>query len=146
MDGQVFFDGPVPLLRMLVVGVLAYVGQIVLLRLSGKRTLSKMTAFDLVITVAFGSTLATVLLSSSVSLTEGLLALALLAGLQFVVAWASVRARVTRKEVLQAMRNSGVVSVDDVAAVVLETDGSLNVRRSAQGRSAQGRSALQDVA
>jgi uncharacterized membrane protein YcaP (DUF421 family) len=43
-----------------------------LLRISGKRTLSKMNAFDLVVTVALGSTLATVLLSTDVALAEGL--------------------------------------------------------------------------
>jgi uncharacterized membrane protein YcaP (DUF421 family) len=41
------------------------------LRVSGKRTLAKMNAFDLVVTVALGSTLATILLSADVSLAEG---------------------------------------------------------------------------
>jgi uncharacterized membrane protein YcaP (DUF421 family) len=35
--------------------------------LSGKRTLAKMNAFDLVVTVALGSTLATILLSRDVA-------------------------------------------------------------------------------
>jgi len=56
--------------RMLVVGALAYAGLIVLLRLSGKRTLAKMNAFDLVVTVALGSTLATVMTSKDVALAE----------------------------------------------------------------------------
>ncbi|WP_231362619.1 hypothetical protein [Thioalkalivibrio sp. ALMg9] len=66
-----FFGGWDGLLRTLVVGVLAYVALIVFLRLSGKRTLSKMNAFDLVVTVALGSTLATVLLAKDVALAEG---------------------------------------------------------------------------
>jgi hypothetical protein len=42
-----FFNGWESLLRTVVVGVLAYVSLIVLLRISGMRTLSKMNAFDL---------------------------------------------------------------------------------------------------
>ena len=88
-----FFDGWQGLLRTLVVGVLAYAALVVFLRLSGKRTLSKMNAFDLVVTVALGSTLATVVLSKDVALAEGLLALALLIALQWVVAWGSQRSK-----------------------------------------------------
>jgi hypothetical protein len=43
----------------------AYIALVIMLRVSGKRTLSKMNAFDLVVTVALGSTLATVLLDRS---------------------------------------------------------------------------------
>ena len=49
---------------------------VIFLRLSGKRTLSKMNAFDLVVTVALGSTLATVLLTKDVALADGALAFA----------------------------------------------------------------------
>ncbi|RMD68975.1 MAG: DUF421 domain-containing protein, partial [Cyanobacteria bacterium J149] len=47
-----FFETWSGLGRVLIVGVLAYAGLIVLLRFSGKRTLSKMNAFDLIVTVA----------------------------------------------------------------------------------------------
>ncbi len=77
--------------RVLLVGVLAYVALVGLLRVSGKRTLTKLNAFDLVVTVALGSTLATILLSKSVSLMEGVLALALLIFFQFGITWVSVR-------------------------------------------------------
>jgi len=60
--------------------------QVAFLRISGKRTLSKMNACDFIVTVALGSTLATVLLSKDVALAEGLLAFILLIGLQFMVA------------------------------------------------------------
>ena len=150
-----FFDNWFGLVRIFVVGTLAYVALVVMLRVSGKRTLSKMNAFDFVVTVALGSTLATVLLSKDVALAEGLLALALLIGLQFVVAWLSVRSakvreftkseprllvlrgellksamrdeRITEAEVLAAVRSQGTASLDHVEAVVLETDGSISV-------------------
>lgn len=57
-----FFDGWLGLVRALVMGTSAYLALILLLRISGKRTLSKLNAFDFVVTVAIGSTLATVLL------------------------------------------------------------------------------------
>ena len=66
---------------------------LLLLRVSGKRTLTRMNAFDLVVTVALGSTLATVLLIKSVALAEGLTAFMLLIFLQFVLTWLSVRSR-----------------------------------------------------
>ncbi len=149
------FDSWAGLGRVLLVGTLAYVALVLLLRMSGKRTLTKLNAFDLVVTVALGSTLATVLLSKSVALAEGVLALALLIGLQYAITWLSVRSprfqalvkaeptllvhrgrfldgamraqRVTRADVLEALRASGVAEVDAVAAVVLETDGSISV-------------------
>src|SRR5512147_637578 len=88
-----FFDSWAGLGRVAVVGLLAYAALVLLLRISGKRTLTKMNAFDFVVTVALGSTLATVLLSKDVVLAEGLLALLLLCGLQFIVAYLSVRSR-----------------------------------------------------
>ncbi|MGB7982901.1 MAG: YetF domain-containing protein [Candidatus Nanopelagicales bacterium] len=143
------------LLRVLAVGSAAYVLLVIVLRSSGKRTLAKLNAFDLVVTVSLGSTLATILLNSSVSLAEGVLALALLVSLQFVVAWLSVRVsavrrlvkaepqvllrdgtllaerlraeRIAPEEVRQAVRSAGYGAVELVAAVVLETDGTLSV-------------------
>lgn len=74
------------LLRVILVGILAYVGLLVLLRISGKRTLSSMNIFDMVVTVAFGSTLASTILPKNTSLVDGIFALAVLVGMQFVTA------------------------------------------------------------
>lgn len=161
-----FFDDWPGLLRVLVVGTLAYAALVLALRISGKRTLSKMNAFDLVVTVALGSTLATVLLSQSVALAEGVLAFLLLIGLQYAVAWLSVRfpsfqalvkaeprllfhggrmlqaalrnERVAREEVMAAVRAAGYDSLEQVEAVILETDGTFSViaRRADGGASA----------
>ncbi len=150
-----FFDTWYDALRPLVVGAIAYVMVVAMLRVSGKRTLAKMNAYDLVVTVALGSTLATIALSADVSLVEGAVALGLLCGAQFLVAYLSVRSRairravrsepkqlvhrgklaeeamkqsrVTEGEILQAIRSSGQGSVEGIAAVVMETDGSFSV-------------------
>lgn len=149
------YDGWSGLVRILVVGSCAYLALIALLRISGKRTLAKLNAFDFVVTVALGSTLATVLLSDSVALAEGVTALALLVGLQYVVAWTSVRSRhvrrlvrseptlvvyrgrllpdalrrqrVTETEIRQVLRQQSQSSLKDVGGLVLETDGSFSL-------------------
>jgi uncharacterized membrane protein YcaP (DUF421 family) len=149
------FDSWSGLGRVVLVGTLAYAALVLVLRISGKRTLTKLNAFDLVVTVALGSTLATVLLSKSVALVEGVLAMVLLVLLQYAITWLSVRSprfealikaeptllvhrgrfleramkaeRITREEILAALRASGAAGVDGTAAVVLETDGTLSV-------------------
>jgi uncharacterized membrane protein YcaP (DUF421 family) len=142
---HIFFNRWEGVARTLAVGVLAYAGLILMLRVSGKRTLSKMNAFDFIVTVALGSTLATILLSKDVALVEGLTAFALLIFLQYVITWLSVRSehvakavkaepdatlrreRVTRGEVRAAVREQGIATMNKVHAVVLETDGSMTV-------------------
>ena len=54
MSWSLFFDGWAGPARVLSVSVLAYASLILLLRASGKRTLSKMNAFDSVVTIALG--------------------------------------------------------------------------------------------
>ena len=66
-----FFQGWTGVVRTVIVGVLAYAGLVLVLRISGKRTLAKLNAFDLVVTVALGSILASILLQESVALAEG---------------------------------------------------------------------------
>ena len=116
---RALFPGWDSLLRALVVGVLAYVALVLALRIAGKRTLSKLNAFDLVVTVALGSILATVLLSSEVSLARGILAFALLILLQFMVTWSSVRIPWIRKVVVGGGAG-GPSSLADVTTKSLE--------------------------
>ena len=94
---HIFFNGWAGPARTAIVGVMAYAMLIVFLRLSGKRTLSKMNAFDFIVTVALGSVLATILLSKDVTVLQGGVALALLIVLQYAVTWTSVRIGWVRK-------------------------------------------------
>lgn len=156
-----FFESSEALWRTLAIGVLAYASMLFLLRISGSRTLSKMNAFDLVVTVSLGSMLANVLLNKDVTLAQGSLAFALLIGLQFAVTWTSARAswfrrivtgepslllyegtflrdallrsRVTDDEVRAAIRATGIQALHEVKAVVLETDGSFSVVKPGSG-------------
>lgn len=141
--------------RTLFVGVLAYVCLVCFLRISGKRTLAKLNAFDLVVTVALGSTLSAILLQESIPMAEGATALGLLIVMQYLVTFTSVRwsgfahtvrsqpsllarngefcrdamrrERVTEEEVRSAIRANGGREVEDTSAVILESDGSISV-------------------
>ena len=53
-----------PFLETIITGIIAYIAIIFFLRVSGKRTLSKWNSFDFVVTIAFGSILASILLST----------------------------------------------------------------------------------
>ena len=158
--------------RVLVSAFAGYVALVVLLRSSGKRTLSKMNAFDFVVTIAFGSVLAGIALNKTVSIAEGVTALAFFVGIQFVVTWLSVRSerfqsivkgsptilfyqgefvrdalrktRMTEEEVVSAIRRSGAMTPDEVGAVVLETEGTLTVMQDL-GRETERVSALRTV-
>ena len=152
---EMFFQSWSGIVRTIIVGSLAYAFLVLSLRISGKRTLAKLNAFDLVVTVALGSTLATILLSEDVALAEGATALVLLVVLQYVVAFLSVRAqgfakavrseptlllrdgemlpdamrrsRVTKAELETVIRTEGQRGLDGIAAVILESDGSFSV-------------------
>lgn len=166
-----YFESWSSLFRTAVAGVIAYAALIVFLRVSGKRTLAKLNAFDLVVTVALGSTFSAVLTSKDLALADGVLALALLIALQYGVAWLTIRAswferlvksspstvfaegrfvddamrreRLARDEVLAAVRSAGVHDLDRVHLVVLETDGSLSVLK--ETAHSPGRAPLENV-
>ncbi len=149
------FEDFTGLYHTLTVGLFAYISLVIILRTTGKRTLSKMNAFDFIVTVALGSTLATVLLSKTVSLVEGITAFSLLAGAQYAITWTSVRSsrfrswvkseprvllrdgsliaeamraeRITIEEVDAAIRGAGYCDKGSINLVVLETDGSFSV-------------------
>ncbi len=92
-----FFDDREGVVRVLVVGTCACFSLLAALRVSGNCTLVKLNAFDFVVPVALGSTLATVLLSSDVALVVAVAAMVLLVALQFLVAWLSVRSRAVER-------------------------------------------------
>lgn len=158
-----FFDNWEGIYRTVIIAVLTYPALVLMLRASGKRTLSKMNMFDFIITIALGSTLATIILNVDIAYAEGLTALAILILLQFVVTWLSVRSsgfnalvkgeprllyydgrfiaeamkkeRMNEDEIKQSVRKNGQASFETVKAVVLETDGSLSIIQKDSGES-----------
>jgi len=156
MDWQnMLFQNWSGIVRTILVGSMAYVTLVLFLRISGKRTLAKLNAFDLVVTVALGSTLSAILLQESIAFAEGAAALALLILLQFLVTFCSVRServasvirsepallvrngqfchqamkreRITEDEARSAVRSSGGEDIADVQSLILESGGTLSV-------------------
>ena len=133
----------------------AYAAVILCTRLAGLRSFAKMSAFDFAATIAVGSIVASVAVSSTVSIATGATALATLYGLQAVVAWLRVRTqraertvdnrplvlmagpevlhdhlalgRVTLDDLRGKLREAGVTRRDEVQLVVLETTGDISV-------------------
>jgi uncharacterized membrane protein YcaP (DUF421 family) len=145
------FAGWAMLGRTLIVSILGYLSLLALLRLSGKRTLSKMNVFDFIVVVALGSVLAAVITNPQTSVADGIVAFAALMGLQTLLSVATRRSkrlerlingqpallvyrgrilsealrreRVSEEELRAALRAAGAGRLEDVDAVVLETDG-----------------------
>lgn len=156
MTEPVFFSaGWLPLARIVVVGTLMYLALIVLLRVSGSRTIASMRAFDFIVTVALGSVFGRALTAKGVSLAEAVVAFVLLIALQYAVARLQVssrsfaravtnpphllffrgefqadqmrRSRVTEQELRAVVRKKGHGSLADVQALVLEASGDIAV-------------------
>lgn len=155
-DQTIFFwDGWEPILRVIVVGIAAYLSIVFILRVSGKRTLAKISAFDMIIMVAIGSVFGRVLTAKSLSLSEALTAFILLSLLQFLFSTLErkfrffkrlvsttpsllfykgefidknlKKERLDKSKVMEATRKEGFGRMEDVAAVILEIDASFSV-------------------
>jgi uncharacterized membrane protein YcaP (DUF421 family) len=150
-----FFESWYNVERTVTLSVVGFAALFVMLRVSGKRTLSKLNVFDFVFVVAVGSVFASMIISKDVTLIEGVAALATLIGIQILLSELAVRfplaeriingsptlllshgrfihgalrkERVTEEEVRGAIRAEGVTRVEDVDAVTMENDGTLTV-------------------
>lgn len=167
---KIFFDSWESIIRSVVITILAYGGMILILRISGKRTLSKMNAYDFVVTVALGSSMASVALNKNVTLADGLLVFALFVSLQFLITKLSMKSnkvrqlvtnqptlllykgqplkpflekeRITIDELYVAARQKGFSSLADVDAIILESTGDLTVFKGSANATSQ---TLKDV-
>lgn len=127
------------------------------MRLAGKRQVGQMTPFDLVLLLLIANAVQNAMTGSDTSLVGGLAAAATLLILNAVVSRVALRSRNARKlvegeptllvhagrilrgnlerekvseeELLQAMREHGVASLEEVQSAVLEIDGSISVIR-----------------
>lgn len=149
-----FFDGWLHPARTAIMAVTMYVTMLVVIRIGGKRSLTKMNVFDFVFSVAIGSMVAGVVTSPDVSYVDGLVGIGAFTGLQILFGRLSRRPRwqrwingsptlllrdgefdrqamrdqkIAREEILSALRLRGIRECDRVAAVVLETDGEFSV-------------------
>ena len=150
-----FFQNWYNVERTITLSIVGYAALFTMLRVSGKRTLSKLNVFDFVFVVAVGSVFASMIISKDVTLIEGIAAMGTLMLIQLVLAELAARfpklervingeptlllsngkfiphalkkERVTEEEVRGAIRGEGVTRVEDVDAVTMENDGTLTV-------------------
>ncbi|CTQ32006.1 DUF421 domain-containing protein [Jannaschia rubra] len=128
---------------------------ILCVRLAGLRAFSKMSSYDFAVTVSFGSVLAGTVLNPDTALWHGLMAMASLFAVQWVIGlmrerWSAVQeltdnnpillmkdgkvlegnmasAHITRSELSAKLREANVLHLTEVRAVVLETTGDVSV-------------------
>jgi uncharacterized membrane protein YcaP (DUF421 family) len=152
---NIFFDSWDSVVRVIITLIVTYPALIVLLRIYGKRSLAKLNMFDFIITVALGSSLASVIISKDITVTDGIVILGMLLTAQYIVTKLSLKweiterfiksdptivfydgefvddgmnfARVSKAEVLYAIRKQGIACLTAVHAVVLENNGELSV-------------------
>lgn len=131
-----------------------YAAVILFTRIAGKRSFSKMSSFDFAMTVAVGSVIATTALSKSVSLLQGVVGLAAVYVLQILIAvlrrfsWVQKvidnqplllmdgekiltdnlrKARVSESDLRAKLRETNVLKLSQVRAVIFESTGDISV-------------------
>lgn len=150
-----FFHDWHSILRIVVIAAVTYVLVISVLRLLGEEALAKMSAYDLLVTVALGSLLASIPLGAGLTVSDGLAAIITYLVLQHIMRWTIRRSKraervvrdvpkfmvwdgqfvekdmedssILRGEIRAAVRRSGISSISQVLAVVLENDGDWSV-------------------
>ncbi len=144
------------LARSAALTIVALLWVLVLVRVIGLRSFSKMTAFDFVTTVAMGSLLAAAATASTWSgFFQAVLAMAFLLVVQWALALARIRSRrlrnliantpvllmengvfceaalrqsrVAREDVLAKIRSANALELAEVRAVILENTGDISV-------------------
>jgi len=167
---EIFFKDPESLLQVAICCGIAFFTLFLFIRISGKRTLAKLNAFDFIVTVTLGSTLSSMMLRK-VPLAEGALALAVFIALQYLLALlarssqkmehfinskpillyyngvfyedAMTREGITKNEIYAEIRNFRMERLDKVRAVVLELNGEISVIK--KSVLVTGESSLKDI-
>lgn len=155
---DLFFDNWDNLWHIALCSAISYLTLFLFIRISGKRTLAKMNAFDFVVTVTLGSTLSSMILMK-VPLLDGAVALAVIIALQYFLAYGAKKNKVlediindkpsllfyngqfledamtkeviTEEEIIAEIRKYRLERIDDVRAVVMELNGDITVVKKA---------------
>ena len=143
------------LLEVSLRAVIMYLFAVALLRVFGKRTTMTTASFDLVVTVALGSVLASTIVSTNRPIAQGMMAVAVLVILQWIVSMGVSRSlliervvvsparillrdgqilrsklleeRLSVEQLEQNLRQSGYGSMEKIDAAILESSGSVSV-------------------
>jgi len=140
--------------------IISYLALFLFIRISGKRTLAKLNAFDFVVTVTLGSTLSSMILGKT-TVAEGLVAIIIIILLQYALAWLANKSQtaenvinssptllfynglflkdamdkevITQEEIYAEVRKYRLHRMEDVKAVILELSGDITVVKKAEG-------------
>ena len=142
------------LIAILLTAIGIYRALVIMTRISGKRSFSKMSSFDFAITVSIGSIMATAIVSKSVPLLQGIMGLLIVFSIQMSVAFARrwpiiqklmdnqptflmkdgkllkdnlKKCRVTESDIKAKLREANVIQISEVKAVVFEATGDISV-------------------
>lgn len=155
------FELAMPWWEFVLRGVVVYFLLLLMLRLSGKRTVGQFTPFDLIVVVLLGNAVQNSLIGEDASLPGGLILAATLIACNWLVGFATARSRrlnrlaegdpvllgrdgtlfesvlrrenISRLDIEEALRDNGVDSMEDAALVTLEVDGTITVVRRDSG-------------
>ncbi len=158
-------------MESLVGAIFVYVTIIAVFKFSPKRTLSRLTAFDLIIPLTLGPIMAMTILDPDVTYIQGLLSFAFLIVLHTIVSRLMTRSEkflkavrsepvllfhngqllkktmrremVTDEDIQEALHTSGLDSFDHVKQIILESDGGMSIIRKQQSRSSASKSSTQ---
>lgn len=139
---------------IIIATLLIFIAIILLTRLSGKRSFSKMSSFDFASTIAIGSIIASGILLKDVTPSTAIIALTAIFALQTLIAYLRrfgiihkiidnqplllmdgstilvknlKKARITEDDLRSKLRAANVLDISEVRAVVLESTGNLSV-------------------
>lgn len=149
------WNGWTPLVQAVLMATVGYLVLVLLVRVTGPRTMSKMTPLDFVLAVTLGSVFARLITAEKASVTQLVWALVVLVALQWFLAWARSRSTLARRlldhppvvlyedggmreralrrhrliedDVHEAVRGAGRGSLEQVHTVLLLREGSLGV-------------------
>ena len=150
------FDLSLPWWEFLVRGAIVYVVLLVMVRLTGKRTVGQFTPFDLIVVMLLSEAVSNSLNGGDESITGGLIAAGTLVALDVAIALATSRSkrldaaiqghpvligrdgviyddvlkhqRVPRSDIEKALRGADC-QVEDMRMAILEADGNINIMK-----------------
>jgi uncharacterized membrane protein YcaP (DUF421 family) len=149
------FELAMPWWEFVLRALVVYVALLVLVRLSGKRSVGQFTPFDMVLLILLGTAVQNSLIGKDISLLGGLLLAVTLIALNYAVGWLAARSRrfdklvegkpvqiiangkldkdalvregVTEGDVMEALRHNGLDDLADVRSGWIEQDGDITI-------------------
>lgn len=167
---KLFFKDWESLYHIAICASISFIALFLFIRISGKRTLAKLNAFDFVVSVTLGSTLSSMMLLKT-TIAEGSVALIIVIILQYSLAYfakksktmekainstptllfydgvfiteAMERELITEEEIYSEIRQYRIERVEDVRAVVMELNGEMTVIKKSSNPA--GETSLNDI-